>query len=135
MKKILSLITLLLIIVGFIPQNVEAMSDTGYFVVTAYCAFTGTAPPPTPAIADGNFIEGKLIMLIPLLDFVFRECLSFLFMFLKKLLFLSQRNFWFWKFLEILYFVVKPWNVTANKRIYNLFRHSVRRWNHDSPAR
>jgi len=36
MKKILSLITLLLIIVGFIPQNVEAMSDTGYFVVTAY---------------------------------------------------------------------------------------------------
>ncbi len=36
MKKILSLITLLLILVGLIPQNVEAMSNTGYFVVTAY---------------------------------------------------------------------------------------------------
>lgn len=36
MKKILSLITLLLILVWFIPQNVDAMSDTGYFVVTAY---------------------------------------------------------------------------------------------------
>lgn len=36
MKKILSFITLLFIVFGFAPQNVEAMSDTWYFVVTAY---------------------------------------------------------------------------------------------------
>ncbi|MDD3145323.1 MAG: peptidoglycan-binding protein [Candidatus Gracilibacteria bacterium] len=36
MKKILSLITILLIFVGIIPENVDAKSDTGYFVVTAY---------------------------------------------------------------------------------------------------
>ena len=36
MKKILSLITILLIFVWFIPENTEAISDTWYFVVTAY---------------------------------------------------------------------------------------------------
>ncbi|MDD2907420.1 MAG: peptidoglycan-binding protein [Candidatus Gracilibacteria bacterium] len=36
MKKILAFVTLLLILVGFLPQDVDAMTDTGYFVVTAY---------------------------------------------------------------------------------------------------
>jgi len=36
MKKKLSIITLLLIIIWIIPQNVEAKTDTWYFVVTAY---------------------------------------------------------------------------------------------------
>lgn len=36
MKKILSFLLLLFILFWFIPQNVDAMSDTGYFVVTAY---------------------------------------------------------------------------------------------------